>query len=82
MSSNNKCKKLKQACWKLASKCSSKLGNALGSSNNAKSCKTALGSDANKKVNTFCKIKCNKCGNKSYKLNRFVNNNMQVIKLG
>ena len=81
MSSNNKCKKLKQACWKLASKCSSKLGNALGSSNNAKSCKTALGNDANKKVNTFCKIKCNKCGKKPYESNQSVNVNIHNIKL-
>ena len=62
MTSNSNCKKLKQTCTKLKSKCSKSLASALGSSSNANKCKTALGSAKNKKVNEYCKITCNKCG--------------------
>ena len=61
MKSNSNCKKLKMTCTKLKSKCSSKLGSALGNSSNGKKCKSALGSLANKRVKEFCKKTCTKC---------------------
>jgi len=64
MKSNNNCKKLKKTCSNMKSSCSKTLGNALGSSNNAKKCKTALKSwQKNRKVNNLCKETCNKCAN-------------------
>lgn len=63
MTSNSNCKKLKKTCAKLKSKCSSKLGNALGSSNNAAKCKTALGSKKNTKVKVYCPLTCGTCAN-------------------
>lgn len=63
MTSNSNCKKLKKTCSKLKSKCSSKLGNALGSSNNAAKCKTALGSKKSTKVKSYCPITCGTCAN-------------------
>ena len=62
MTSDSNCKKLKKTCAKLKSKCSSKLGSAIGTSSTAKKCKNKLGSNANKKVRDFCKITCNQCG--------------------
>jgi len=63
MTSNSNCKKLKKTCSNLKNKCSSKLGTAIGSSTTAKKCKSALGSNANKKVREFCKIRCSQCAN-------------------
>ena len=62
MTNNSFCKKLKRTCSNLKTKCTSKLGLALGRFANAKKCKKALRSDANKKVGTFCKKKCGSCG--------------------
>ena len=70
MTSNSNCKKLKKTCSKLKSKCSSKLGNALGSSNNAAKCKTALGSKKNTKVKVYCPITCGTCGKLLFQIGR------------
>ena len=64
MSSDKDCKKLNISCSKLRNKCEKNLGDAIGPSTNtnAKKCKTALGNDAKKEVEEFCKITCNECG--------------------
>ena len=62
MTSNRKCKSLEKSCSNLTNKCRSKLSSALGSSRKARKCKTALGSDKNKKVQSYCKLACNNCG--------------------
>ena len=62
MKSESSCKNLKKSCSNLKNECTSKLGSALGSSERAKRCRTALGSAKNRKVQSFCKIACNKCG--------------------
>merc|ERR1712062_331778 len=61
MTTNNFCKKLKRTCSNLKNKCTSKLGLALGRFTNATKCKRALGSNANKKVSSFCKKRCGLC---------------------
>jgi len=61
--SNNKCKKLKKTCSNLKSKCDLKLKTALGNSDNARMCKTAIGLDGNSVVRQFCKISCGLCAN-------------------
>jgi len=43
--------------------CSKTLGDALGLSNDAKKCRSALGSNANKIVKSICKISCKQCVN-------------------
>ena len=62
MISNKYCKNLKMSCSNLKNKCTSNLGSALGSSNRAKQCKNALGSAKTKKVQSYCKLACKKCG--------------------
>ena len=64
MISDNNCKALEKTCSNLKNKCTSKLGSALGSSQpwRVSKCKTALGNAQNKKVQSFCKIACKKCG--------------------
>ena len=60
--SNSKCKKLKKTCTNLKSKCALKLKSVLGNSDNARTCKSAIGLEGNTVVRQFCKISCGLCG--------------------
>ena len=63
MSSDKSCKNLgNNSCDNLSGNCKQKLGDAIGSTPNATKCKTALGNDAKKKVEKFCKVTCDECG--------------------
>ena len=61
MSSDKNCKTF-NSCYNLSGNCEQKLGDAIGSGPIANKCKTALGNDAKKEVEDFCKITCNECG--------------------
>ena len=74
MNTNPSCKELNRNCPDIAKCgcCADTLGNALGYSNNVKKCKSALGTNANKIVKSFCKISCRQCGKINFTFPIFV----------
>jgi len=80
MSSDKSCKNLgNNSCDNLSGNCKQKLGDAIGSTPNATKCKTALGNDAKKKVEKFCKVTCDECDWMGF--HRFIQDNVMSWKI-
>ena len=61
LAKNRNCRKLNLDCNSLKTTCDTKLGDAIGDSKPAKSCKRSLRGDANKLVEKFCTKSCMTC---------------------